>query len=119
MPCQEAEAVGLFFQKHLAQVAVAKAYLTGIGNGSGNTECLKALSDGSRCICSLAAPLFDGNSGAYGISPACVLKADGLDLLHLLVYVKPCVFGNLLSFFDRRNTIALQNFRDFINTSFI
>ena len=37
MPCQEAEAVGLFFQKHLAQVAVAKAYLTGIGNGSGNT----------------------------------------------------------------------------------
>ena len=119
MSCQEAEAVGILFQQHLAQIAVAQAYLTGIRNGAGDTECLQALADGGCGFCGLAAALLDGDGSAYGVSPACVLEADGLNLLHLLVYVKSCVLGDLLRFFDRGDAVALQYFRDFINASFI
>src|SRR5699024_7219487 len=54
MACQEAEALCLFFQKHLTQVAVSKAYFTGISNGSRNTESLKTFTDSCSCVrCSL------------------------------------------------------------------
>ena len=119
MSCQEAEAVGLLFQKHFAKIAMSQSYLTGVGNGSRNTECLKSFSDSGSGVCSLAAVFLDGNSSANRISPARVLKTDGLNLLHLLIYVKAGIFGNLLCFFDRGDTIAVQYFGNFINTSFI
>ena len=40
MSRQETETVSILFQQHLAQVTMAKTYLTGICNGTGDTECL-------------------------------------------------------------------------------
>ena len=119
MSCQEAEAVRVLLQKHFAQIAMAQAYLTGIGNGSGDTECLKALSDGGGGIRGLAAALLDSDGSAHRICPTCVLEADRLNLLHLLIYIQASVLGNLLCLFDRGDAIAVQYFRNFSNTSFI
>ena len=119
MSCKEAEAVRVLLQKHLAQIAVAKAHLSGVRHGAGNTECLKPLSDCGSGVCSLAAALLDGDSRTYRIGPACVLEADGLNLLNLLIYVKAGILGDLLRFFDRGDAIAVQYFRNFSNTSLI
>ena len=119
MPCQEAEAVRILLQKHFAQISMTKTHLTGIRNGAGNTKCLKPLADCRSCLGRLAAVLLDSDSRAYGISPARVFKADGLNLLNLIVYVKTCVLCDLLRFFDRGDAIAVQHSRNFINTSFI
>ena len=87
MASQEREAVGLFFQKHLAQIAVAKAHFTLVGNGTGDTEGLKALADGSGRVGSFAAVFLDSDGGAYGVSPLCVFKTNRLNAFHHLIYI--------------------------------
>ena len=107
MPCKEAEAVRFLLKEHLAQISVAKTHLAGIRNGTRDTECLQALPDGSRSIRSFPAALLDRDGCAHSICPARILKTDRLDLLYLLINVKPSVFGNLLRFLDRSDTIAV------------
>ena len=119
MACQEAEALGILFQKHLSKVSMSQTYLTLVCYRTRNTESLKALSDGCSSLGSLAAVLLDCDSGAYDVSPACVLKADRLNALDLVVYIQSGVLRNLLSFLDGSNAIAVQNLIDFVNSSFI
>ncbi len=119
MTCQKCKAVRLLFKEHLAKITMTKANLTSIGHGAGNTECLQALTNRCSSVSRLLAVLLDCDSRAYGICPACVLKTNRLDLLHLLIYIQAGVFCDFLSFFDRRNAIAAQYGIDFINSSFI
>ena len=119
MSSQEAEAFGFFFKKHLSKVTMAKAYFTGISNGTGNTESLKSFADCCSCVsCSLTA-LLNCNCSAYNVSPASIFKADRLDFLNLVIYVKSSVFCDFFSFFKGSDAVAVQYGIDFINTSFL
>ncbi len=66
---QESEALGVLVQQAGAQVAVAQTYLTLLGNGAGDAECLQAFADGCGSLGSgLQATLYsDGR--AQGVSP--------------------------------------------------
>ena len=86
---------------------MAKANLSLISNRSGDTERLKSLADGGGSVRGPAAALLDRDSGAYGISPAGIFKADGLDLLYLVIYVQSGILGDLLRLFDVRDAIAV------------
>ena len=119
MTCQEAEALSLLFQKHLAKVSVSKTYLTGICNRSRDTEGLKTLTDSSCSVSSLTAALLDCDCCTNGVSPASILKTDRLDTLDLSIYIQSCILCNLLCLFDRSDTIAIQNRIDLVNTSLI
>ena len=117
--CQEAEALGVLLQEHLSKVSMSQTYLTLVSYRTRDTESLQALSDGGGSVGSLAAALLDGDSRAGDVSPACVLKADRLNALDLVVYVQSGVLCNLLCFLERSNAIAVQNLIDFVNSSFI
>jgi len=86
---------------------VAKAYLTGIGNGTGDTESLQAFTDRCCCICCFTAAFLDRDSSAYCVSPACIFKTDRLYLLNLIINIQTSVFCYFLSFFNRRNAVLI------------
>ena len=98
---------------------MSKAYLTGIGNGAGNAECLKSLADGCRSVCRSLAAFFDGNGRAYGVSPFCIFKADGLNALYHLIYIQAGRLRNLAGLFDGTNSILLQNSKNLFLSSLI
>ena len=60
---------------------MSKTYFTLVSNGTRDTESLKALSDSCSSVGSLAAVLFDSDCCAYDVCPACILKADRLNVL--------------------------------------
>ena len=64
---------------------MAKANLSLISNRAGDTEGLEALSDGCGSVSGLTAAFLNGNGCTHCICPAGILKADGLDLLYLVV----------------------------------
>ena len=107
MSCQETEAVGILFQKHLSKVSVSKTNLTGICYGTGNTEGLKSLTDCCCCFRCLSAVLLDCDCCAYCVCPASIFKADRLDALYKRIYIKSCILCNFLSFFQRSDSIAV------------
>ena len=53
------------------------------------------------------------------VCPASVLKTDWLDAFDLIVYVQTSIFCDFLCFFQRSDSIAVQDSIDFINSSFI
>src|SRR5699024_1138066 len=98
---------------------MAQTYFTLVGNRTRDTEGLKALSDGCCSVCGSSAAFLDGDGCACNISPACVLKTDGLDAFDHVVNFQACIFGDLLCFFQRRDSVAVQNLVDLINSSLI
>ena len=98
---------------------MSKTYLTMVCNGTWNTECLKSLSDCCCCVCCSCASLLDRDSCTYNVCPACILKTDRLNLLNLIVNIKSSVLCDLLSFFDRADTIAVKNSVNLVNSSFV
>ena len=98
---------------------MSKTYLSVVCNGTRDTECLKTLSDCCSSISGSCASLLDCDRSAYGVSPASVLKTDRLDFLYLIVYVKPSVFCDFLSLFDRADTIAVKHSVNLVNSSLI
>ena len=98
---------------------MTKTYLTGISYGTRDTESLKTFTDCCSCICCSSSTLLDCDCCTYDVCPASILEADRLNALNLIVYIEAGVLGNLLSFFDRSDTLAVQNLIDFINSSFI
>ena len=119
MTCQEAEALGLFFEEHLAEVAVAETDFSVVGDGAGDAEGLKAFADGGSSVRSFSAALLDGDGGADGVSPCGVFEADRLDALDHVVDLEACVFGDLLCFFDVLDTILVQDSGDLIDSSLV
>ena len=119
MSCQECEALGILFQKHLAQIAVAETDFSAVCNGTRNAEGLQALADGCSGLRCLAAALLDGDGRADGVSPLCVLKTDGLNTLNQMIYVQSCVLGNLLRLFDRADAILGKLFKDLFLSSLV
>ena len=107
MTCKESKALCFLFQKHFAKIAVSKANLTGVCYGTGDTESLKSFTDGGGSVRSLAAAFLDGDGSAYGISPAGIFEADGLNFLNLLINVESGVLGNFFGFFNRRNAVRI------------
>ena len=88
---------------------MAKTYLTGICNGTRDTECLKSLTDRCCCVRCLSAVLLDCDCCTCNVCPACILEADRLNALDLIVYIKTSILCNLLCLFKRSDTIAVQN----------
>ncbi|GFI57165.1 hypothetical protein IMSAG025_00596 [Muribaculaceae bacterium] len=119
MASQEAKALCFFFQKHLSKVTMSKANLTGISNRTRDTESLKALTDCCSSIRSFFAAFLDCDSCAYNICPAGIFKADRLNAFYLVINIKPSIFCDFFSFFDRRDSVAVQYGINFINSSFI
>src|SRR5699024_141471 len=85
---QECKALGLVTEQHSAQVTVAQTHVSLLGNGAGHAEGLQADTDGLSSLGSGLNALLDSNSAAQGISPACVLKCDGLYALYDLIRIK-------------------------------
>ena len=119
MTCEEAEALGLFGEEHLAKVAVAKANLAVFGNGAGDAEGLKAFTDCSCCVGSLYAALFESDCAADGVCPNSVFKADGLGTSDDFVNVDTLCKGNILAFFNGIDSVLFKDAEDLIGTSFI
>ena len=86
---------------------MSQTYFTLICYGTRNTECLQSLADRCRRIGSSAAAFLDCDCRAYRVSPARIFKTDWLDLLYLIVYIQSGILRDLLSFFDRRNALAI------------
>ena len=119
MSCEEAEALGLLREKHLAEVSVSETDLAVLGNRAGNAECLKSDTDSGSSVGSLGAALLDSDSAAYGVSPYSVLKADRLGLSYDLVAVDSLSKGYIPALFNRGNAVFGENGIDFVNSSFI
>ena len=98
---------------------MAETDLTGIGNGTRDTESLKAFTDGGGRLGCLAAVLLDRDRCAYGVSPACIFKTDRLDALDLVIDIETGILGDLLCFLDGSDSITVQNGVDLIDTYFI
>ena len=98
---------------------MSQTNLTLIGNRSGNTECLQALTDSCCSICRSLAALLDRDSRAYGVCPLCILKTDGLNALDHLINIKACILGDLFRLFDGSNSIAVQCCINLFDTSLI
>ena len=86
---------------------MSKTYFSLVSNGTRDTESLKTFTDRSSSVCGTAAAFLDRDRGAYCVSPASVLKADRLDLLYLIIYVKASILCDLLSIFDGCDSIAV------------
>ncbi len=93
--------------------------LAAVSDGTGNAEGLEAFADGCGSVGSLAAVLLDGDGGAYGVSPLCVLKADGLNVLDHVIYVKTCVLSDLLSLFDGADAVLCELSKDLFFSSVV
>ena len=119
MSCKECEALGLLLKEHLAKVAVSETNLTGVGNGSGDTECLESFSDSGCSIGSLAASLLDSDGSTYGVCPLSVFEADGLNALDQMINIKSCVLSDLLSLIDGPDTVLSEFGKDLGLSSFI
>ena len=105
---QECEALGVLFQEHLAEVAMAKTYLTAVSNGTGDAEGLKAFADCGSSLVSLAAVLLDSDGSAYGVCPLRVLEADRLNALYQMINVQTSSLCDGLAFLNGGNTILAQ-----------
>ena len=98
---------------------MSKTYFSLVSNGTRDAESLKTFTDRSSSICGTAAAFLDRDRSAYCVSPASVLKADRLDFLYLIIYVKASILCDLLSFFDGCDAIAVLNGIDLVNSSLI
>ena len=119
MTCQECETFCIFFQKHLTQVTMSQTYFTLICYRSWNTESLQTFADSCCCFRSFCTAFFDCDCCTCDVCPASVLKTDWLDAFDLIVYVQTSIFCDFLCFFQRSDSIAVQDSIDFINSSFI
>ena len=85
----------------------SKTYFSVVSNRSRNTESLKSFSDSCSSVSSSLAACLDCDCSTYCVSPCSILKADRLNFLNLVIYIKTSVFCDFLSFFDRADSIAI------------
>ena len=119
MAGEECEALGVLFQEHLAKVSMSETNLAAVSYGSRDTEGLKSLTDSGSSLSGRAAVLLDCDCCAYGVSPFCVLKADRLNALDLMVYIKTCGLCYLCSFFNRVDPVLSKLCENLFFSSFI
>ena len=119
MACQKAEALGLFAEQHFAEVSVAQADLAVFRNGAGNAEGLQPDADHSGCVCSLGAACLQGDSGADGVSPNGVFKADGLRGADDRIAVNALGKGDFPALIDGGDAIFFQRRENFRFASFV
>ncbi len=117
--CQEAEALGLLGEEHLAQVAVAKTNLAVFSNRAGNAEALQTDTDSGSGVRSFGATLLDGDGCADNICPLSILKADGLGFFDDLVRINAVSIADLLALVDGVDSVFLQCCEDLCLASFI
>ena len=119
MASQESEALGLFLQQHLAQIAVTQTNLSLVCNRTRDAESLKTLADGSSSVSSSAAALLDCDGSTNGVCPLCVFEADRLNALYHLVYIQTGSLGNFRSALDGIDAVFLQNSQNLCFSSLI
>ena len=84
---------------------MTKTYLTSVSNGTGNAESLETFTDCSSSVSSSSAVLLDCDSSAYCVGPLSVLEADRLNAFDEVINIKTCIFCDLLSLFNGRDSI--------------
>ena len=95
MTCEEAEALCLLGEEHLAEVAVAEADLAVFGDGAGDAERLETDADCGSGVGSLDSAALYSDSAADCVCPDSVFKADGWVPLTILSQSMP--FARVIS----------------------
>ena len=111
--CQESEAGGVLAQQTSAQIAVAQTDLTLLSDRAGDGEGFQTFADGSSTLGSIGQAALDGDSGAQGVCPDSVIKADGLNAAHDLVAVDALCEEHLVASVQRLQAVSLQACLDF------
>ena len=119
MTCEEAEALCLLREEHLAEVAVAETDLAVFGDRAGDAEGLKTDTDIGSGVGSLLVALLYGDGGAHGVCPLCVFKADWLCFLYDGVRVDARIVADLFALVDRGDAVFLENAEDLRLASFV
>ncbi len=119
MTGEEAEAFGLFAQKHRAEVAVALADLAVFRDRAGDAEGLEADADVVGSVRSLHAVFLEGDADAEGVRPGSVLKRDGLDAFDDLVDVDALFEAVIPDSVEGFKAIFLKTCLNFRHSSFL
>src|SRR5699024_1230292 len=106
---QESEALCLVPKKHCAQVTVAKADFTVVGDRTLDAEGLETNAYGLGGLSRGLYALLYGDSGTHGIGPAGIFKGDRLDALHDGVRVKAQIVANLLALLYIGDTVLSED----------
>ena len=109
MAGEECEALGIVAQQHCAEVAVAKADLAVVRDGTVEAEALEADADHLCGFGSVFDAGLHGDGSAYAVCPADVLKADGLDARRYLIGVKALGLAHLSALFDRADAVLSED----------
>ena len=116
---QEGEALGLVPQQHGAQIAVAQTDLAVLGDGAVDAEGLQADADGLGGLGGGLDALLQRDGRAHGVSPAGVLKADGLNALDDLIGVEALRLADLAALFHGGDAVLSEDAVDLVNSSFV
>ena len=95
-------------QQHGAQVAMAQADMTLLGNGAGHGEGFQALADGGGAVGGALQAALDSDGGAQGVSPDSVIKADGLNAANDLVAVDALGKEHFVAGVQRLEAVGFQ-----------
>ena len=115
----ESEAFGVFGEQHGSQVAVSDTDFAVIRDGTGDAEALETFAERLGDFAGDRLTAFDGNGGADEISPAGVLKADGLNVFDTLIDVQTFGFGDFFGFLDGGDAVVVQKLVDLSDSAFI
>ena len=116
---KEAEALRLFREEHLAEVAVTETDLAVFGDGAGDAERLKSDTDCGRCVSGLDSAALDSDGAADSVCPNCVFEADGLCASDDFVAVNALCKGDILALLNGGNAVLGENRIYLIYSSFI
>lgn len=117
--CEEAEALCLLGEEHLAEVAVTEADLAVFGDGAGDAERLETDADCGSGVGSLDSAALYSDSAADCVCPDSVFKADGLGTSDDLVAVDALCKSDLFALLDGGNAVLSENGVDLVNSSLI
>ena len=98
---------------------MAAADLAVFSDGAGDAECLEADAESLSSFDSRAGTRLDGDSSAYGVSPASIFESDRLNLLDDIIRIDASSLADIAAFFDAADAVFFQHAEDFIYSSVV
>ena len=98
---------------------MAETDLAVFSNGAVDTEALETYADVLGSLLSILCARLQSDSGAYAVSPAYVLKADGLDALSDFIGVEACSLADFTALFYGSDSVLSENAVDFFDSSVV
>ncbi len=117
--CEEGKALGFIGKQHSCEVAVSETDLAVFGNGAVDAEALETDADILGSLLSVLCACLQSDGSADAISPAYVLKADGLNALCDLIGVKACRLADLAALLNTADAVLSENAVDFFDSSVV